>query len=126
MSKQTNLEKYGIEERHNELVKSDYNTTNEYSSLNKDAISDGDPLGKGTLHGGHTHYLPDASKRGAGINYSNFDTTNGGGSFDINGRNGIGGRKYLSKISLYNEDNSYGMNSVDTSANINDGQYFVR
>jgi len=35
-------------ERKRLTVKNDYKTTNQYSSVNKDAISDGDEFGKGT------------------------------------------------------------------------------
>ena len=75
---QTCLEKRGIEERHNEIVRSDYNIEDEYSAKHKDAISDGDALGKGTNHGGHGHFLPDCNMNTTTYNYSNFDTTNGG------------------------------------------------
>lgn len=37
---QTCLEKRGMEERHNEIVRSDYNIEDEYSAKHKDAISD--------------------------------------------------------------------------------------
>ena len=42
----------------------------------------------------------------------------------IEGRNGISGRKKALASSLYNKENSYGSTSVDTTANVNDGQYF--
>ena len=58
-------------------------------------------------------------------NYSNFDTTNGGGCYDIKGRNGIGGRDRAMSISIYNQENQYGPTSVNTEKNIEDGQYFV-
>ena len=121
---QTCLEKRGIEERHNEIVRSDYNIENQYSATHKDAVSDGDPQGKGTLHGGHTHFLPDCSKPTTQIDYSNFDTENGGGEYDIKGRNGIGGRDKALASSMYNKENSYGPTSVNTTQNVNDGQYY--
>ena len=43
--------KRGIEERNNEIVRSDYNIEDQYGSTHKNALSDGDPLGKGTMHG---------------------------------------------------------------------------
>ena len=43
---------------------------------------------------------------------------NGGGLYDIEGRNGVGGRNFLMNISKYNANNEYGVNSVDTSANL--------
>ena len=62
------------------------------------------------------------------MDYSNFDTKadNIGGSYDINGRNGVGGRTFLKNISIYNEENEYGVNSVDTTANVEDGQIIVK
>lgn len=122
---QSCLEKKAIEERHNEIVRSDYNIENQYSSTHKDAISDGDAQGKGTGHGGHTHYLPDCNKPSTTIDYSNFDTTNGGGLYDIEGRNDVGGRKRAIASSLYNSENQYSANLVNTEINVNDGQYQV-
>ena len=128
MAKQSNLEKKAIEKRQENRVRSDYNLENQYSSEHKDALSDGDPLGKGNGHGGHTHYIPDAEKPSTMYDYSNFDTTstNIGGSYDIKGRNGIGGRVFLENISLYNKDNQYGVDSVDESLNIQDGQVIIK
>ena len=62
------------------------------------------------------------------MDYSNFDTSanNAGGIYDIEGRNGVGGRNYLKAISKYNEENQYGVNSVNTALNILDGQVVVR
>ena len=127
MAKQSALEKNAIEQRQEELVRSDYNFNDEYSVLHPDALSTGDPQGKGSGHGGHTHYIPDENKPKTLIDYSNLDTTdsNIGGEYDINGRNGIGGREFLKNISLYNEENQYGPNSVDTTQNIIDGQIII-
>lgn len=125
---QSCLEKRGVDERHTEVVRSDYNKENPYygeNGFHKDAISDGDPQGKGTNHGGHTAFLPDCTKPTTTIDYSNFDTVNGGGEYDIDGRNGIGGRKRAMASSMYNKENPYGPNAVDTSRNVDDGQYFV-
>ena len=121
---QTCLEKRGMEERHQEITRSDYNIENQYGPTHKDAISDGDPQGKGTGHGGHTHFLPDCTKPTTTINYSNFDSENGGGYYDIEGRNGISGRKRALATSLYNKEIQYGPTLVDTSANVADGQYY--
>ena len=121
---QTCLEKRGMEERHQEITRSDYNIEDQYGPTHKDAISDGDAQGKGTGHGGHTHFLPDCTKPTSMINYSNFDSENGGGYYDIEGRNGISGRKRAMATSLYNKDIEYGPKLVDTSANVADGQYY--
>jgi hypothetical protein len=122
---QTCLEKRGMEERHEEITRSDYNIENQYGATHQDALSDGDPQGKGTGHGGHTHFLPDCTKPTNMINYSNFDTENGGGCYDIKGRNEIGGRERLMAISIYNKENAYGPALVDTSLNVADGQIVV-
>jgi hypothetical protein len=121
---QTCLEKRGMEERHQEITRSDYNIEDQYGPTHKDAISDGDAQGKGTGHGGHTHFLPDCTKPTNMINYSNFDSENGGGYYDIEGRNGISGRKRAMATSLYNKEIEYGPKLVDTSANVADGQYY--
>ena len=128
MAKQTCLEKVGIEKRHDTIIKNDYNIEDQYSQLHKDALSDGDPLGKGSGHGGHTHYVPDCNKPSSMMDYSNFDTgsSNIGGSYDINGRNGVGGRNFLKTISIYNEENQYGPNLIDTTANVQDGQIIIK
>lgn len=123
---QTCLEKKGIEQRTISLTRSDYNKEDQYSAEHKDAISDGDVQGKGTGHGGHGHWLPDCSKPTGMIDYSNFDTVNGGGLYDIKGRNGIGGREYNTTISMYSPERPYGMNLIDTSANVELGQYVVK
>ena len=122
---QTCLEKRGMEERHEEIIRSDYNIENQYGPTHPDAISDGDAQGKGTGHGGHTHFLPDCTKPTTTINYSNFDSENGGGYYDIKGRNGISGRERALAISMYNKEVQYGPTLVDTSANVADGQYYV-
>jgi hypothetical protein len=125
---QTCLEKRGIDERNAEIVRSDYNKDNEYSATHKDALSDGDPQGKGSGHGGHSHWLPDCTKPTTLFNYSNFDTSPDmqiGGLYDIEGRNGISGRKRAMSSSLYNDKNQYGAHLIDTSLNRNDGQYQI-
>ena len=128
MSKQSNLEKKGIEKRQETIVRNDYNKDDIYSSTHKDALSDGDPLGKGSGNGGHTHTIPNYDLPQGMINYSNIDThsKNIGGSYDIDGRNGVGGRTFLKNISLYNEDNQYGPNLIDTTANVQDGQIIIK
>ena len=123
---QSCLEKNGIEERAVEMVRSDYNAENPYSDAHKDALSDGDPLGKGTGYsGGVKDTLPNYNGTRGMIDYSNFDTENGGGSYDIDGRNGIGGRIRSLARSMYNKENMYGSNLVNTEQNIIDGQYYV-
>ena len=120
---QSCLEKRGIEERSVEIVRSDYNIENQYGPSHPDALSNGDVNGKGTSHGGHTHYLPDCNKPTSTIDYSNFDTLNGGGLYDIEGRNDVGGRKKAINSSLYNHERQYSANVINTEINLRQGQY---
>ena len=121
---QTYLEKQGIDSRNELSVRNDYNKSDEYSAIHKDALSNGDIRGKGTGHGGHTHTIPSQEKPRA-IDYSTFNAGNAGNVYDIEGRNGIGGRKFLQTISKYNEEMEYGAHMIDTSANTADGQIIL-
>jgi hypothetical protein len=124
MAKQSKLESEAIDKRHELEVISDYQKgTNEYNESHKDALSNGDPRGKGT--GIAMGYSIPGQSTSKGINYSNVNTTDGGGQYDIEGRNGVGGRVYLENINLYNHENSYGVDSVDTSKNRAEGQFIV-
>lgn len=126
---QTCLEKQGMGARQEQTVRSDYNKTNEYSAIHPDALSDGDSKGRGSGSGGHSAWLPKCDGTVSnGINYSNFDTNPEdqiGNSYDINGRNDIPGREGQMARSLYNYRQPYGANVVNTSQNVNDGQYYV-
>lgn len=122
---QSCLEKRGIEERSQEIVRSDYNPENPYGPTHPDALSDGDAQGKGSGHQGHSAFLPDCSKPLNMIDYSNFDTENGGGLYDIEGRNDIGGRNRSLARQLYNKEYQYGANLINTEENINQGQFHV-
>lgn len=121
---QSCLEKKGMEARHKEIVRNGYSINDEYSATHPDAISDGDVNGKGT-GGSHGAWLPDCSKPTNFIDYSNFTTDKGGGKYDIEGRNGIGGRKKAMVSSLYNSEHQYGANLVNTAENIADGQAVI-
>ena len=116
---QSCLEKKGIEEREIEIVRSDYNANDPYSANHKDALSDGDILGKGTGVS-HSHFLPDCNAPKGKINYSNFDTMNGGGSADVEAR------RVAMVRSLYNADYQYGANLVNTDENLNKGQFQMK
>jgi|LakMenEpi03Aug12_release.lakeMendotaPanAssembly.Ray.scaffolds.fasta_scaffold31353_9 hypothetical protein len=48
---QDQLTKIAEAQRNALLAKNDYNTSKEYSAVNKDALSDGDEKGKGELNG---------------------------------------------------------------------------
>jgi hypothetical protein len=122
---QTCLEKRGMDERGEEIKRSDYSAENPYGPTHPDAISDGDPKGKGTGHGGHNDWLPDCTKPTNMIDYSNFDTFDGGGEYDIYGRNDVGGREKSVARSMYNYERPYGADLVNTIQNVADGQYYV-
>lgn len=112
---QTCLEKKGIEERHIQTNFNYYQSPAdlEYKETHPDALSTGDPLGKGSGNGGHGHSVPNCSLDPNMISYANFDTysENIGGLYDIEGREAAGvrgGRNYLKGISVYNETYQYG------------------
>lgn len=123
---QTCLEKRGMEERHDEIVRSDYSIEDQYGPTHSDAISNGDPQGKGTNHGAHSHWLPNCQGPIGRINYSNFDTQNRTVACTISKVVLVYlGRKQSLARSLYNMENAYGPTAVDTTLNVQDGQYFV-
>lgn len=128
MSKQSNLERIGFERRDVEFARSDYRESDQYKDGHEDTLSDSSrkdkPLGKGSGSGGHTFSIPDYSL-GPNRIKPQIDTEQGGGSYDIYGRNGLGGRKWLQEISLYGPGREYGVDLIDTAANIQAGQYFV-
>ena len=120
------LQARGTEERENEIVRNDYQRhDNEYSATHSDALSNGDPQGKGTGHGGHGHWLPNCSGTIGMIDYSNFDTFNGGGQYDIEGRNGVGGRDRAMASSLYSNTNEYNVPAICAGLEQIDGQYYM-
>lgn len=116
---QSCLEKRGIEERDNELVRNDYNYEAEYSATDKDALSDGDAYGKGTGHGGHLHLTPNCDGPIGQIDYKNFDTFNGGNCSDVNMR------QVAMTRSIYNTEYEYGAKLINTEENQQDGQYVM-
>lgn len=127
MAIQTRLEAEGLALRKETNVKNDYNPKTEvYSDTHEDALTHNDelhPLGKGSGHGGHTHTRPDKNASKTAIDRSQIDTENGGGSFDIYGINNAGGRLRSQSINIYGPENQYNENSIDTSKNIEDGQW---
>lgn len=126
---QTCLEKRGMDERSQEIVRSDYNQENPYSATHPDALAENDdPQGKGSGSGGHTAFLPDCTKPTGMIDYTNFDTSPDmkiGGIYDRKGRNDVGGREKAIASSMYNYLQPYGADLVNTEQNIADGQYYV-
>lgn len=116
-SKQSNLEAKANVERMTEISRSDYNYHSEYQKSDDIVGHPEDEtkvLGKGLSpdegYSGHGHYIPDYNA--SGINYRNLRTDAGGGYYDINGREGQGGRNRLVSINIYNKDNAYSAESV--------------
>ena len=124
---QSTLEKKGIERRKVEILRNDYEIDNQYSFEHDDALTHEDeahPMGKGTGEGGHGYTLPNPNLSPYIIDRSNFNTQDGGGSYDKYGRNGVGGRYKLQGINIYGPNNEYGRESVEVDMNII-GQYLV-
>lgn len=126
MAKQSRLESEAIQHRDVLLVKNDYmkGSEQEYNEEHKDARADGDPLGKGTGNPLGTAPRPGTTDNKA-ISYANVNTKDAGGQYDVEGRNGVGGRERLVAMNLYGPDSSYGLDSVDTTKNVEAGQYVV-
>ncbi len=145
--KQSKLEKIGIKYRDNSLVvhgeqvnalaRNDYHKTDPYNESHPDTqwsesntAPDGKPLGKGTNSGGHLFSIPTTTLQNDGMPSDSpshqFDTENGGGSYDVWGRREFqSGRKYLENISLYTKERQYSKDSVTVDELI-DGQFFVK
>lgn len=99
-------------ERQREQVRSDYNSTNRYSAAHPDALANGDRQGKGTGHGGHSHWLPNCNGQLGLFNYSNFDTdiSSGAGNDTDNAA-----RQQSIVRSMYGFTNAYGEQLIDRS-----------
>jgi hypothetical protein len=129
---QTCLEHTGLQTRPVQINRNDYKIYDQYNVTHPNALSDGDVKGKGTGHGGHTHYTPDCTKTTmndsgvvtSSIDYSNFDTFAGGGLWDIEGKEEIShsGRERLTGINNFGPNYEYGPLLVNTEANVQDGQ----
>ena len=117
------LEIVSMDERHEELLKNEYNPDNEYTRSHPDALNSDngdDKRGKGTGASGHSHWLPDCTGQLGVINYSNFDTDV---SFHAGSRADNDARQTALARSMYNKDNEYSASLVDTSMNVAEGQY---
>lgn len=123
---QTCLEKRALEERPVELVRNDYSPADEYNDRHPNALSTGDPKGKGT-QSSYVHTIPncDVNEETKNMIRPQLNTETGGGQYDIEGRNEIGGRNFLMNISVYNQNTQYGAEMIDTLANRIDGQIVV-
>ena len=127
VEKQTRLEQEGILARKEQTIKNDFSKNGEiYNEESELALSHEDeshPLGKGTGSSGHGHRIPNRNASKTTIDRTDFDTERGGGSYDIFGMNDAGGRKRLTMINLYSANYQYNENSIDTSKNVEDGQW---
>lgn len=120
MAKQSRLEKEAFIKRPElEMMNTYQDDINEYSSEHKNAISDGDVKGKGVGSASYVYLTPDGTLPKTGHSRQTLRTDAGGGSVDI------AQREYLQNINIYDKENQYGPNSVDTSKNVADGQYVV-
>lgn len=128
--RQSRLEQEGIDARKEKLLRNDFQReVNEYDANNDAAKShddDAHPWGKGTGGSGHGYLIPGQVKSKNKFDYSQFNTQDGGGSYDKYGRNNIGGRYRSQMINLYGPENEYCENSIDTSKNIEDGQVIIK
>lgn len=121
---QSCLEIVSMNERHEEIVRSDYNIEDQYSAQHPDAIANGDEQGKGTQNGGHTHWLPDCSSYmgTSQFRYDDFDTaisSHAGNNADNNARDTALAR------SKYNSEVVYSARLVDTTQNVREGQVVI-
>ena len=127
IEKQTRLKQEEIQARKEQTIKNDFNKNgevyNEESDLVKSHEDESHPLGKGTGGSGHGHRIPNRHASKTAIDRSDFDTEKGGGSYDIFGMNDAGGRKRSTMINLYSANYQYNENSIDTSKNVEDGQW---
>ena len=120
MSEKTRLEIEGSQIRKDTVINRNvFNSKTEVYSEEHDSAKTHDdethPLGKGTGHGGHTHTIPNRNASKTGIDRTQFDTENGGGSHDIFGYNNAGGRINSLRINIYNSENQYSEDSIDVS-----------
>lgn len=121
---QSCLEIISINERHEEIIRNDYTREDQYSATHEDALATGDAQGKGTGAGGNQHWLPDCSAfiGTSTFRFDDFDTapsSHAGNDADNKARNDSFVR------SLYTAENNYYDRTIDTSANVREGQYVV-
>ena len=116
---QSCLEYVYMDARHEQEARSDYQRDKQYSALHPDALASSGN-GKGTGHGGHSHWLPNCRGSIGVFNLSNFDTLISSGAG--NDCDNIARNKSLAR-SLYNTNNVYSQLLVDTSRNVREGQF---
>ena len=117
---QSCLEFTSMNARHIQEAGSHYQRNNQYSATHPDALASSGN-GKGTGHGGHTHWRPNCRGTIGMIDYRNFDTDiNSGAGNDCDNA----ARTRTIQRSLYNGSNKpYSALLVDTTANVREGQY---
>lgn len=121
---QSCLEVVSIKARHTQMARSDYNREDQYTATHPDALATGDAQGKGTNAGGHHFWLPDCSTyNGTSVfRYDDFDTgVNSGAGNNVDNEMRT---KCLAR-SMYNGEQQYSAVSVDSSANIREGQFVL-
>ena len=119
-----NLEQIGKERRQQEFARNTVKKSNKYDENHELAHSTpGQVLGKGDNKGYINHVIMsyDEYTKDAIVPQVNPDNI-GGGEYDINGRNGIGGRKHLETINKYGPKNMY---SADLDSDIED-QFYIK
>lgn len=122
MAEKSRIEIEGSETRNDILRKNTFNSNTDVYSEEHDSAKTHDDeshkWGKGSrrISGGHTHVTPNKNASKTQIETGQFDTETGGGSYDIYGKDNVGGRLRLQAINLYNPDRQYSDESVDTSA----------
>ena len=116
---QSCLEFVSMDARHIQEARSDYQRNNQYSATHPDALASSGN-GKGTGHGGHTHWLPNCRGKLGGIDYRNFDTNIDSGAG--NDCDNAARTRSLAR-SLYNGGNIYSSLLVDTTRNVREGQF---
>ena len=117
------LESVSKQERHEEIIRNDYNINDQYSASHPNARGGSDTKGKGTGHSGHTYWLPDCTGTLGSFNYSNFDTYSYEKAGNIDDRNA---RKNALTRSLYNSEYRYEERLINTAGNVMEGQYQMK
>lgn len=115
------LESVSKQERHEEIVRNDYNINDQYNVMHPNALAGDDTKGKGTGHKGHMYWLPDCTGTLGSFIYSNFDTMGNAGNIDDRTA-----REIALARSLYNSTYRYNEQLINTSGNIMDGQYQMK
>ena len=118
MAEKRSLNSEAVEYRHKHVETGGDNVYkegegHEYNEESEDAMSrEGKPLGKGAGKA-LGRAIANHSAPKTQISYSKKKKKNGGGDYDINGRNGVGGRKRSLLMNEYNNANEYSEESVE-------------